>query len=138
MEHRHGNRIATSFPIHIEMASCTLPGRIVDVSLSGAFVEVGVRIPEHTQVTVVSAAYKSARNKNPDRWRISAHVARRSINGVGLEWDQFAPVPILDLMRKDDVRQRKAKAVEKQVERPTPLLAMGAVPEFPAGNVASS
>lgn len=98
MEHRCGTRVRTSISVRLNLPSDILTGRIIDLSLSGAFVALSDPIPEQTRLMVEVAAgggFGSA------PWRVPAHVVRRSETGVGIEWDAFAPWPILALLRRE-------------------------------------
>ena len=96
MEHRCGMRVRTSMRARLSSPSRALTGRIIELSLSGAFVALPEPIPEQTRLVVEIAAPGGA-GSTP--WRVSAHVVRRSETGVGIEWDVFAPWPVLTLLR---------------------------------------
>ena len=99
MEHRCGTRVQMSMGVRLELQSQTVTGQILDLSLSGAFIASPERIPEQTRVVVeVVAAPKESASAPP--WFVPAHVVRGSEAGVGIEWDAFAPWPILSLLRR--------------------------------------
>ncbi len=98
MEHRCGTRVQTSIRARLRSPSRTLTGRIIDLSLSGAFVALPDSIPEQTRL-VVEVAARGTFGSTP--WRVPAHVVRRSETGVGIEWDAFAPWPVLTLLRRE-------------------------------------
>jgi len=92
MEHRWGRRIDCQIPVLVEAIACAPVGaRIDNLSLSGAFVRLAIlgALPPTVFVQFEPA------NATPDhRHRISAHVVRRTRDGIGLEWEEFAPIPI--------------------------------------------
>lgn len=101
MEHRCGTRVRTSIKARLSLPSRALTGRIIDLSLSGAFVALSEPIPEQTRL-VVEIAVRGDSESTP--WRVPAHVVRRSEAGVGIEWDAFAPWPVLTLLRREACR----------------------------------
>jgi hypothetical protein len=98
MEHRCGRRVRMSLGARLGSPSRSLFGRVVDLSLSGAFVALPDPIPEQTRL-VVEVAARGGFGSTP--WRVPAHVVRRSESGVGIEWDEFAPWPVLALLRRE-------------------------------------
>lgn len=111
MEHRCGTRIPTSMRVRLNMPSRILVGRILNLSLSGAFVALPERLPEQTRL-VVEATAQGGFGSTP-RWRVPAHVVRTSDGGVGLEWDAFAPWPILTLLRRTAFSAPRVPSSEK-------------------------
>jgi hypothetical protein len=97
MEHRCGTRLPTSIRARLGSPSGSLTGRIIDLSLSGAFVALSDPIPEETRL-IVDVAGREGFGSTPSR--VPAHVVRRSETGVGIEWDTFAPWPVLTLLRR--------------------------------------
>lgn len=64
-----------------------------DVSLSGAFVHTVFHPPLFSHVYVELDRVSAMRG---GRQRISAYVVRRTADGIGLEWFEFAPEAIRD------------------------------------------
>ena len=96
-EHRWGERHEVNFPILVDAGTEAKGGKgwVRNLSLSGAFVtsdcdwrlntliEVGIRMPPpSTRITIVRAI-----------------VSRKLKDGVGIEWYEFAPKVIKDLLR---------------------------------------
>lgn len=98
MEHRCGTRVPMWMRVRLDMPSQVLAGRILNLSLSGAFVAIPERLPEQARL-VVEVAAQGGLDPMP-RWRVPAHIVRTSDAGLGLEWDVFAPWPILTLLRR--------------------------------------
>ena len=97
MEHRCGTRLPTSLRARVDSPSGSLTGRIIDLSLSGAFVALSDPIREQTRLIVEIAGSEGFGSTVS---RVPAHVVRRSATGVGVEWDTFAPWPVLTLLRR--------------------------------------
>lgn len=99
MEHRCGTRVPMSMRTRLELPSKVLIGQIANLSLSGAFVAVPECIPDQTKLLVTVSVRGGFGSKR--RWRVPAHVVRGSDAGVAVEWDTFAPWPILSLLRRE-------------------------------------
>ena len=98
MEHRCGTRFPMSLPVRLAVADWPMiGGRIENVSLSGALVTVAVEMPLWTRLEIELPAVLAQ-----SRW-VPAYVVRRTLAGVGLEWCEFAPRPVLDLLRREFV-----------------------------------
>ena len=95
MEHRWGKRSALDVGVRLRLGSGVVDmGRLVNASLSGAFVRTGYCLPAFTRV-VVELDSGAARQSAPQR--IPAYVVRVATDGLGLEWSEFAPPPLKEL-----------------------------------------
>jgi len=97
LEHRWGERHEVNFPIRVETGTAVKGGNgcVRNLSLSGAFVtsdcdwrlntliEVGIRLPPPSTRTTI----------------LRAIVSRKLKEGVCIEWYEFAPKVIKDLLR---------------------------------------
>ena len=84
MDHRWGQRESTDIAVHIVARSgMTGPARVVNVSLTGAFLETSVPLRLHTMVYLLAHAQAPA---DTGANRIAANVVRRDDLGVGVEW----------------------------------------------------
>jgi hypothetical protein len=108
MEHRWGRRIDCRIPVVIEAVACApVSAQINNLSLSGAFVRLS--IPEYFPPTIfVRLQPPNATLDHPHR--IIAYVVRRTREGMGLEWDDFAPHAIR--------LHFELPAAEPQIKRP--------------------
>jgi hypothetical protein len=115
MEHRWGKRSAFDIGVRLRLGSGAVDtGRLVNASLSGAFVRTGHCLPAFTRV-VVELDSGAARQSPPQR--IPAYVVRVAPDGVGLEWSEFAPPAIATLLaRTIVVRSRNAGARPAETE----------------------
>ncbi len=111
MEHRCGTRVPLSMRVRLDLPSQVLVGRILNLSLSGAFVALPERLPEQTPLIVEVTAQRGF--GSVPEWRVPAHVVRASDAGIGLEWDAFAPWPILTLLRHTAFRGPRASSSDK-------------------------
>jgi len=86
MDHRWGQRQATNLAVHVAGTSgATGAARMVNVSLTGAYLETSAPLRRHALVYV---APSSRHNCVGGSRRIAAYVIRRDSLGVGLEWCQ--------------------------------------------------
>ena len=87
MEHRWGERIPVRASVRVHCAKWDAAGQIRDASLSGAFVHTRLQVTPWTHVELeLSGA------------RIAAFVVRVAADGLGVEWSEFAPRPVRDLL----------------------------------------
>ena len=87
MEHRWGERMPARATVRVHCAKWDAAGQIRDASLSGAFVHTRLQVAAWTHVEVeLSGA------------RIAAFVVRVATDGLGIEWSEFAPRPVRDLL----------------------------------------
>ena len=96
MEHRWGIRRTLNIGVTLYVES-KFPsfGRLLNASSSGAYLATSVTLPLMTRLHVALGRDGSQRN---GRRRIAAHVVRTSDGGMGLEWQEFAPSPVIALI----------------------------------------
>jgi hypothetical protein len=99
--HRWGQRVAVDIPVQV--AACASPaihGHLKNLSLSGALMETDHELPLH--------AYIAIRVKLPEMGgsvtTVMARVTRQLKDAVGVEWCEFAPRTVKDLLRSPCVR----------------------------------
>lgn len=90
MEHRWGERIRSDLAVSLQAADDRpVQGRVMDLSVSGAYIQTAARPPLNTPVRVSFQA----------RWRggqfepsapFGAHVIRHADWGIGIEWVEFS------------------------------------------------
>jgi len=96
MEHRCGRRIEVEVPVTLGLSSGErVPGRIVNISLSGALLRTQARLPSLGRLTVQLETDESC--EGPPR-TVLAHIVRRMAGGAGLEWSEFSPAAICALL----------------------------------------
>src|SRR6185312_922024 len=107
MEHRWGERVAVSVSVELSCgASPPVAGSLENVSSSGAFVRTAGRRPPRGPIDVIFAQRDADRRRSV---RVAAYVVRETHVGVGVEWCEFAPRPVRELM-VDDRRAAGAEA----------------------------
>jgi hypothetical protein len=96
LEHRWGERFAASLPILIMTDVISgAAGIITDISLSGALLQSSVDLRLRSLVWIRFEAPSNSRRST----FIQAHVVRKASGGVAVEFCDFAPRTIKDLLR---------------------------------------
>ena len=107
MEHRLGTRVPVSLPVSIiRKRAAHAFGSMLNVSLSGAYVETRATLPPFARVDVVCWPTCSDRAHCPG---VPAYVSRVGRNGVGIEWLEFAPAMIRQLLLGESEGFQKRK-----------------------------
>jgi hypothetical protein len=100
-EHRWGERVPVNIPVHVSAA--TLPGVdgcMKNLSLSGALVRSDYDLRIHTLIEVrIELPLPS-----PRAAVVKAHVSRTLKAGLGIEWCEFAPPIVKDMLRSSSIR----------------------------------
>lgn len=92
MEHRWGERVALHQTVELSWsASPPVAGSLENVSSSGAFVRTAGHRPPRGPVDVTFYAQAA---------RLEAYVVRQTDIGVGIEWCEFAPSPVCELISR--------------------------------------
>jgi hypothetical protein len=100
-EHRWGARIQVRVPLRVASPTETaIDGRMTNLSLSGALLSTSLAAPLNTRIAVTLALPSPLQGDAV----IEAHVTRRVNGAVGVEWCQFAPAAVKDLLRSPSVR----------------------------------
>ena len=97
MEHRWGQRIQVNFPVRVAARRFLVSdGRLTDLSVSGGLVtaELKTRVSSRVRVAIVLPLWP--KHESPV---VEAYVARRYKFGYGLEWCEFAPDAVRELLR---------------------------------------
>jgi PilZ domain len=98
-ESRWGDRVRVDIPVQVSANASTADGRIKNLSLSGALVKADVDLGLHTliqvSINVVSPPQRAA--------AITAYISRKTREGVGVEWCEFAPTVVKDLLRSPSI-----------------------------------
>ena len=114
MDHRWGKRVLVDLPVRISTHRypATL-GRLSDVSVSGALVDIDL----DTRVLCrIQFALILPHRPRRDAQIIEAYVARKQAGGLGIEWCDFAPHAISELLRDLASRpQRRIRLVGAEV-----------------------
>src|SRR5258708_220274 len=97
MEHRWGERVQVDFPVRVIAHRFSVrEGRLADLSVSGALVkaEFEARVLSRIQVAIDSPLWP--KHESPI---VEAYVARRYKHEFGIEWCDFAPRAVSELLR---------------------------------------
>ena len=122
MEHRWGQRMELQTEVRLQVESLgTLPGRISNLSLSGVFVT--MPIPPLPLWTRVAVYLDDAPRGRRTRQALFAYVVRRTEEGVGLEWCQFAPHAIRRLLSRSATRPSDSRRVPQRAATTPPVVA---------------
>jgi hypothetical protein len=101
MEHRWGERIAVDLPVMVSADQQDgIRGCMRNLSLSGALLKIDADLRLHALIEVYLELPSSSRHLA----LLSAHVSRKLKQGVGIEWCEFAPIAIKDLLRSPSMR----------------------------------
>ena len=97
MEHRYGVRYRSALDVYVRYQSGrrAVRGRLLDVSISGAFVSTSLCVAPLSSIAIeVSAAISAARPFKP----IEAQVIRRTERGLGVEWKELNAASLSQLV----------------------------------------
>jgi hypothetical protein len=98
-ESRWGDRVNVNIPVRVSDALAGSEGCMKNLSLSGAFVKADVELGLHSLIEV------SIKMSSPSQRTaaITAYVSRKVKEGVGVEWCEFAPRVVKDLLRSPSI-----------------------------------
>jgi len=101
LEHRWGERVRVNIPVHLSAAAFgRVDGCMKDLSLSGALMKSDCDLRLHALIEV----HVELPSPSPRVAVLKAHVSRNLKEGVGIEWCEFAPNVVKDLLRSPSVR----------------------------------
>jgi PilZ domain len=103
MEHRWGRRQPTDLKVRVASTDKIGSGRLLNISMTGAFVATRMPLRLLSVVYVASSSSRRVRTSG-----MAAFVVRRDADGVGLEWcealqDGLGVVARLALLTNNDV-----------------------------------
>lgn len=112
MEHRWGERVAVRLTVELSCGSLPpVAGSIENVSSSGAFVRTqGCRPPRGP----IEVSFEESSSGCMRSVRLPAYVVRETESGVGIEWCEFAPRALRQLMmlgRRTGSARARARAL---------------------------
>lgn len=112
MEHRWGERVAVRMTVELSWGSSPpVAGDLENLSSSGAFVRTAGGGPPRGPVQVILRRDTFGRQRSV---RLAAYVVRESEAGVGIEWCEFAPRLVRELV----IRDRGAGTVQARARVP--------------------
>jgi hypothetical protein len=96
MEHRWGKRIAVDIGVRISAWPSTIGvGRIVDVSMSGAWIRAHLNLSVLSRVMIILDSSPAGKQQPSS---IGAYVTRTSREGFGVEWYELDPPSLSKLL----------------------------------------
>jgi hypothetical protein len=101
LEHRWGERVRVNIPVH--MSSPALDGIdacMKNLSLSGALMKSDCDLRLNTLIEVRIELPPPS----PGVAVVMAHISRKLKEGIGIEWCEFAPTVVKDLLRSPTIR----------------------------------
>jgi hypothetical protein len=100
-EHRWGQRIAVDIPVEVAApASPAIHGHLKNLSLSGALLEADHELRLNAYVEVNIELPETRRNPI----RIMARITRKLNHAAGVEWCEFAPSAVKNLLRSHSIQ----------------------------------
>jgi len=107
-ESRWGDRVRVNIPVQVSAnASMGAAGCMKNLSLSGALVKSDVDLRLHALIQV--SIKMPSPSPSPSPWpsqraaAITAYVSRKVKDGVAVEWCEFAPGAVKDLLRSPSI-----------------------------------
>jgi hypothetical protein len=99
--HRWGQRIAVDIPVRVVAhASPEIHGHLRNLSLSGALIEADHELRLHAYIEVSFVLPDTERSL----MTVMARITRELEGAIGLEWCEFAPNVVKDLLRSPSIR----------------------------------
>jgi hypothetical protein len=101
LEHRWGERVRVNIPVHVSArALAEVDGCMKNLSMSGALMKADCELGLHALIAVrIELPPPLSRAAV-----LKAYVSRKLKEGVGIEWCEFAPDIVRDLLRSPSVR----------------------------------
>jgi hypothetical protein len=100
LDHRWGQRVDVNIPVRVSAAALAkVDGCVKNLSLSGALMEADCELRLHALIEIRIDLPPPSRTAV-----LVAHVSRKLNEGVGIEWCDFAPKIVKDLLRNPSVR----------------------------------
>jgi PilZ domain len=99
-ESRWGDRVRVNIPVQVSANAVTsADGCMRNLSLSGALLKADADLGLHALIQVsIKMPSQSERTT-----AITAYVSRKAQEGVGVEWCEFAPSVVKDLLRSPSI-----------------------------------
>jgi hypothetical protein len=98
---RWGQRITVNVPVQVAAsASAAIHGHLKNLSLSGALMGTDHELPLHAYIEIIIKLPETACSDT----RVMARVTRNLKDGVGVEWCEFAPSAVKDLLRSSSIQ----------------------------------
>ena len=97
MEHRWGERIQVALPVRVKAHRFSVrDGWLTDLSVSGALVRADIESRMLSRIKVAIVLPLWPKHDSPV---LEAYIARKHKHAVGIEWCEFAPDSVRQLLR---------------------------------------
>jgi hypothetical protein len=97
MEQRWGERLSVNVPVRVSAHAFSVrDGRLTDLSVSGGHLDVAMDLRPGARVEVLVLLPYRSKHEAP---AVYGFVTRRYREGFGLEWCEFAPLAVAELLR---------------------------------------
>jgi hypothetical protein len=97
MEQRWGERLLVNVPVRVSAHPFSGHyGRLTDLSVSGGHLDVDMDLRPGGRVEIAVLLPYRSKHEAP---AVYAYVTRRYRDGFGIEWCQFAPAAVAELLR---------------------------------------
>ena len=111
MEHRWGERMTVDILVRLASRPYAVrTGRMTDLSMSGAHIEIAENLRVFTRVQVAIILPSHFSRTTPV---FSAYVARHHRHGVGVEWCDSSPKAVIELLRSPALHTRHRVSRER-------------------------
>jgi hypothetical protein len=101
MEHRWGERVPVNLPVQVTAQPVEgIDAFMMNLSLSGALMKTGFDLRLHSLIDIIITLPPPS----PQPQVVRAHVSRRVKQDFAVEWCEFAPAVIRDLLRSTSIR----------------------------------
>jgi PilZ domain len=105
-ESRWGDRVRVNIPVQVSADAVTgADGCMTNLSLSGALVKADLDLGLNALIRVSIKLPSPSPSPSPSQRTaaITAYVCRKAGKGVGVEWCEFAPSVVKDLLRSPSI-----------------------------------
>ena len=105
MEHRWGERFPVDIAVRLAPRPYTLSAaRLTDLSVSGGWIRTSLDLRRLARVQVALVLPQRFTHATPI---VNAFVVRRSREGIGVEWCEFAPRAVIEVLRAMQLHRRR-------------------------------
>ncbi|MDP9082364.1 MAG: PilZ domain-containing protein [Pseudomonadota bacterium] len=129
MEHRWGERLQVDIPVRVAVHPYAVrDGKLSNLSVSGAMIRVESDARLFSQIEIAIEIPSFPKHEAPT---VGGYVTRKYKEGIGIEWCEFSPRAISDLLRAMAIRpythlRRFATSTSSSISRlSAPLLKHG-------------
>jgi PilZ domain len=99
---RWGDRVRVNIPVQVSANALSAHGCMKNLSLSGALVKADVDLGMHALIQVNI----EVSSPSPRAAAITAYISRKDKQGIGVEWCEYAPSIVKDLLRSPSIPLR--------------------------------